>query len=98
MVERQSSKLAVAGSNTVIRFMDIPFFDLRISGTCPKCRTNFFFPTSNKEDVQDVTTDCNSCNAVLVIKKDRVYVLHQWLNSKDSRWPADGQDTSSMKF
>jgi hypothetical protein len=77
--------------------MAIPFHSLRISGTCPSCHTNFFF-ASEVKDANDATTDCAVCDVTLIVKDNKVYLLHDWIHSQDQRWPKDGKDTESIKL
>ena len=68
-----------------------------VSAECPECDGLFAFPDVTLADVEGMTTDCNRCGALLIVRKGRVYEMHKYLNSKDSRWPADGKHTGAVE-
>jgi hypothetical protein len=61
--------------------------------TCPNCFKVIRFPGLTEEQVNDCTSDCCNCGALLITKKGKTYLMHEWMHSQDSRWPKDGKGT-----
>jgi len=76
--------------------MEIASSDFRVTADCPACKTKLYFPIADICQMNHSTTDCNSCGVILYIKDHSLYILNEWLNARDSRWPADGQGVCSI--
>ena len=76
---------------------DIKSYPLRLSGKCPKCEHDFFFPLDAESADESCTCDCNHCGALLMIADRRVYLFHEKMNADNPEWPADGADTHHIE-
>lgn len=70
--------------------------DVRIS--CPDCGGRGLLKKHQIIQLDGVTTDCGRCGSLLIIKKDVAYNFHQWLHSREPRWPANGANTYSVEL
>lgn len=79
---------------------EIQSYPLRISAICPLCEKTFFFleDQANFSEVNDTSTDCPHCDALLLIRDNKVWPFHLKLNQENSKWPKDGKKTSYLEI
>jgi hypothetical protein len=79
---------------------NISSFPLRISGKCISCKEDFFFNETSEtfNEVNDVSTDCPHCKALLLIRSNRVWSFHNKLHEENPKWPKDGKGTDFLEY
>lgn len=66
---------------------------------CVGCGKRFTLPDVKAvEEIELATADCAHCGRTHIFADGCGYDLHEYLNSRDSRWPKNGEGTFTMEL
>jgi hypothetical protein len=71
-----------------------------MESTCPCCATHIEKLTPEIRLANSgATLDCPNCDTLLIIKDNRLYEFHSYMNKEtEGLWPADGKNTGFIEL
>lgn len=66
---------------------------------CIKCNQDIAKATAEvMKEYEGATADCPHCSAMLIIKGGKFLDFHEYLNSKNPKWPKGGERTGYIEI